>query len=264
MTTDRQIEGAFRTLLDDDVTILPARVLDAVLAELPATRQTRRRWLAPSPGRLGSLRFGLAAVAMAVAIVIGVGLVGRPGGVGGPPATPSVVPSASSTASPSAVATPTPLASPTPSPGYGSAPPGWPSPAPLVPATPLADPSGSSLTADLVGRQYNIDPPATQDAQAQVLTLRAADDPHCTAMFGGRSTCFTILWTPNYPKHATDPAVRGPARIEGGALVLGFALVPNDPQCEGTSATYTISADGWTLQATGVPPCDFPRRFVRH
>jgi hypothetical protein len=74
-------------------------------------------------------------------------------------------------------------------------------------------------------------------------------------MFHGTSTCFTILWTPNYPSHVNDPAVRGPARIVNGKLVLEWALVPSDPSCEGLSATYTISADGWTLDGINVPDC---------
>ena len=82
-------------------------------------------------------------------------------------------------------------------------------------------------------------------------------------MYDGASTCFTILWTPNYPYHASDKAVRGPARMVDGNLVLTFALVPDDPGCEGTSSTYAVSEDGWTLTGTDVPPCSF-RGFVRH
>jgi hypothetical protein len=133
----------------------------------------------------------------------------------------------------------------------------------LTPATPLPSPAGATLPADLIGREYVSDPMHALGIQAEVLTLRAADDPHCAAMYRGRSTCFTILWTPNYPKHVDDPAVRGPARIVDGKLVLGFALVPNDPDCEGTSSSYAISADGSTLDGVDVSTCSY-RRFVRH
>jgi hypothetical protein len=107
---------------------------------------------------------------------------------------------------------------------------------------------------------YNGNPLEVQGGQALLLTLRAADDPHCLAMFGGRSTCFTILWTPNYPKHVQDPAVRGPARIVNGQLALEFALVPNDKACEGTTSTYAIEAGGDVLRGVDVPVCSsFPK-----
>jgi hypothetical protein len=163
----------------------------------------------------------------------------------------------------SASPSPSPTPSDTPSPGYGSAPPGWITNDPLVPATPLPDPAGEPLPDTLVGREYNTNPLDVQGGQAMVLTLRAADDPHCSAMYDGRSTCFTILWVPNYPRHATDKAVRGPARMVDGDLVLGFALVPEDPGCEGTSSTYAVSSDGWTLQGIDVPSCSF-QGFTRH
>jgi len=178
---------------------------------------------------------------------------------------------AASTAEPAS-----PMASPTPSassavaistatlkPGTATPPAGWPTPAVLVPASPLPSPGGSALPAVLIGRQYVTDPIHTQGIQAEIMTLRAAHDPHCMAMFGGTSTCFTILWTPNYPSHINDPAVRGPARIVNGKLVLGWALVPNDPNCEGQSATYAISADGWTLDGVNVPDCP-DRGYVRY
>ena len=178
---------------------------------------------------------------------------------------------AASTAEPAS-----PMASPTPSassavaistatlkPGTATPPAGWPTPAVLVPASPLPSPGGSALPAVLIGRQYVTDPIHTQGIQAEIMTLRAAHDPHCMAMFGGTSTCFTILWTPNYPSHINDPAVRGPARIVNGKLVLGWALVPNDPNCEGQAATYAISADGWTLDGVNVPDCP-DRGYVRY
>lgn len=182
--------------------------------------------------------------------------------------TSSAGPSAatpSATLLPSAAArTPSPSPSPsvTPEPGYGSAPPGWPTDAPLAPASQLPDPSGDPIPSTLIGRQYNTVPAITIRSQALVLTLRASDDPHCAALFDGRSTCFTVLWTPNYPK-ANDPAVRGAARIVDGRLALSFDLVPYDADCQGTTSTYTMSDDGWTLTGQDVPPCSF-QGFTRH
>jgi len=156
----------------------------------------------------------------------------------------------------------TPSPSVTPEPGYGSAPPDWPSPPPFAPASALPDPSGDPIPASMVDREYNVDPPDTMRTQALVLTLRASDDPHCAALYDGRSTCFTILWTPNYPK-ANDPAVRGAARIVHDDLVLSFDYVPYDTDCQGSTSTYAISPDGWTLTGKDVPGCSF-QAFARH
>lgn len=260
MTAEREAVRALRNLLDDDVTVLPDRIFDAVLADLPVTRQERP--IFGRGARLGRFRFAIAGVVVAIAVIafaVGLGLNGGFGGVGGP------LPSAGSPspATPSPSAAPSAHRSPTPKPGTATPPAGWPTPVVLVPASPLPSPSGSPLPADLIGREYVSAPINTQGIQAEVLTLRAADDPHCAAMYGGTSTCFTILWTPNYPLHVSDPAVRGSARIADGDLVLGWALVPNDPQCEGTVSTYSISADGWILDGIEVPACSY-QKFVRH
>jgi hypothetical protein len=134
---------------------------------------------------------------------------------------------------------------------------------PVFPDAPLPDPPGDPIPAGLIGRQYNDEPPTIQDLQAEILTLRPADDPHCAALYEGRSTCFTILWMPNYPLHVQDPAVRGSARIVDGRLVLAFDLVPNDPECQGTSSTYEISPDLTTLTGVDVPGCSY-QRFTAH
>ena len=45
-------------------------------------------------------------------------------------------------------------------------------------------------------------------------------------------------------------------------LVLAFDLVPYEPSCQGTSATYKVSADISTLDAVK-PGCSY-RRFIAH
>jgi hypothetical protein len=189
---------------------------------------------------------------------------------GSPAGSPQTSPAASTAAPASPTASPTPSASsavakpsPTLKPGTATPPAGWPTPAILVPPSPLPSPPGAALPADLIGREYVTAPMHVQGIQAEVMTLRAADDPHCAALYRGTSTCFTILWTPNYPKHVDDPAVRGPARIVNGKLVLGWALVPSDQNCEGTSSSYSISADGWTLDGFNVSECG-DARYVRY
>lgn len=238
---------------------------------LAATRRTnqRPRWTYPGTWfttTRGSAvpRLAIAAIVVLVSVTVALGFVARQGLVGSPFTPRSVAPLLSPSPSPSPPS-PSPSARPsaTPLPGYGSAPEGWRTNPPITPLDPLPDPPGSPLPSDLIGRLYNTHPSEIDGPQALVLTLRPADDPHCVAMFDGRSTCFTVLWTPNYPKHAVDPAVRGSARIVDGNLVLGFDLVPYDPSCEGTSSTYSLSPDGWTLTGIDVPSCSF-RGFVRH
>ena len=85
MSADRDTTRIVRSWLEDGVTRLPDHVLDAVLDELPSTPQRRATWW---PARRLStmnttLKFGLAAVVVAVALVIGLNyLAGR--NVGGP------------------------------------------------------------------------------------------------------------------------------------------------------------------------------------
>jgi hypothetical protein len=193
-----------------------------------------------------------------VSLIVSVGACASSATGAGPTATPA----AASPSIAAAAATPSPSQSVTPEPGYGSAPPDWPTPPPFAPASPLPDPSGDPIPATMVGREYNVDPPETMRTQALVLTLRAIDDPHCVALFDGRSTCFTILWTPNYPKK-NDPAVRGSARIVDGNLSLSFDYVPFDEACQGTTSTYAMSPDGWTLTGKDVPGCSF-QGFTQH
>ncbi len=258
MTGGQNTDRSIRAWLADDVDVLPDRVLNAVVAELPVTRQERRR-LAWLPA-MAPFRFAAMAAVLVAAVAIGFAVLGAPGGIGGPhptdPAPASPVP-----VSPSPSPAPTPT--PTVDPGYATAPPNWPTNGPVPPNSALSSPAGDPLPADLVGRVYNTHPLEVDGDQVQVLTLRGPDDPHCTAMYGGASTCFTILWTPNYPKHVVDPGARGSARMVDGNLVLTFSIVPYDPECEGTTSTYAVSEDGWTLEGVDVPPCSFPGGFVR-
>ncbi len=106
MSTDRDVTRSVRSWLEDGVTALPDRVLDAVLDELPSTPQRRpalsgaRRFLLMN----SPLRWGAAAVVV-VGILVGLVLVYGDGGRGLGSSSPS--PSASEAASPS----PTPVAS---------------------------------------------------------------------------------------------------------------------------------------------------------
>jgi hypothetical protein len=101
MSTDRDTTRIVRSWLDEGITVLPDRVLDAVLGQLPATPQRRTIWLARRFFSMSkTMRVGVAAVAIAAA-VLGVALFVRGNAsVGPPPATPTL------TAIPSAVPAP--------------------------------------------------------------------------------------------------------------------------------------------------------------
>lgn len=102
MSTDRDTTRLVRSWLDEGVTALPDRVLDAVLDQIPTTRQRRRAW--PS-WRIGGLtvfpRLSAAATAVALLAVVAVTLL------------PLLVPGGGPKPSPSASSEPTPVTSPT-------------------------------------------------------------------------------------------------------------------------------------------------------
>ena len=104
MRSEHDTTLAVRSWLEDGVTAMPDRVLDAVLDQLPATRQRRSFW--PRLG-LGDLRLpklaAAAAAAAAVALLVVVTVV--PVLVPGHPASPTPGPTPSPASSPS----PTPV-----------------------------------------------------------------------------------------------------------------------------------------------------------
>jgi hypothetical protein len=98
VSTDRDLERIVRSWLDEGVTVLPDRVLDAVLEQVPATPQHRLLWPVQRILTMNTYaRVGLAAATVVLAAVIGIGLFGR--SVGGPPPgpTPSSTPPAQAT-----------------------------------------------------------------------------------------------------------------------------------------------------------------------
>ncbi len=110
MSSDPDTTRIVRSWLDEGVTQLPDRVLDAVLDQVPATPQRRATWW---PARRHStmnmtLKYGLAAAVVAVAALIGINYLGT-ANVGGPgigDSTPR--PEATVTPEPSFSASPTP------------------------------------------------------------------------------------------------------------------------------------------------------------
>lgn len=84
MSTDRETTRIVRSWLDEGVTQLPDRVLDAVLDQVPATPQRRATWwpVRRYQSMNTMLKFGLAATVVAIAALFGVNYLGA--NVGGP------------------------------------------------------------------------------------------------------------------------------------------------------------------------------------
>lgn len=90
MSTDRETTRLVRSWLDEGVTKLPDRVLDAVLDQVPATPQRRSGWSAWRTYRMNTYaKLAVAAAAIVVVAVAGYQLLPRNGGIGGPGPSPS-------------------------------------------------------------------------------------------------------------------------------------------------------------------------------
>ena len=104
MSTDREVTRIVRSWLEEGVTALPDRVLDAVLDQVPATRQRRARWPAwRSPRMPLILKVAASLAAVILVVVVGLRLLPTPAGVGGPAATPSPTPSPAATPTPTTI-----------------------------------------------------------------------------------------------------------------------------------------------------------------
>jgi hypothetical protein len=148
MTARRDPDHLIRAFLDDGPTELADRSYDSVRAQIDNTRQrvVLGPWREPYMSNL--TRFALAAAAVLVVAIVGVGLLVRPGGIAGPGPT----------------ATPTPTASPSPSP----------SPSPTAPAVLL--PAEGDVAA---GTYYRFEPGAPGEPAIRVtFTMPAGWNTH--------------------------------------------------------------------------------------
>ena len=92
MSVDRETTRVVRSWLDEGVTQLPDRVLDAVLDQVPATPQRRSFWSAWRSYRMNTYaRFAVAAAGLLIVAVVAYQFLPRNGGVGGP--GPTLIPS---------------------------------------------------------------------------------------------------------------------------------------------------------------------------
>lgn len=105
MSADSDVNRIVRTWLEDGVMVLPERVLDQVLDQVPSTRQERRgfaAWRNPSVNNV--IKLAIAAAAVVAVVVAGLNLVpGSNSGIGG---TPSPAPSGATSPTPSEAASP--------------------------------------------------------------------------------------------------------------------------------------------------------------
>ena len=93
MSADRDTTRIVRSWLDEGVTALPDRVLDAVLDQVPATPQRRGGWPARRFPLMNKIvGFGPAAAAVVAVVLIGSQLLGSPGNFGGSGTQPSPTP----------------------------------------------------------------------------------------------------------------------------------------------------------------------------
>src|SRR5262245_3383514 len=96
MKSERELQSIVRSWLEDGVNVLPDRVLDDVLAQVPMTPQRRVTWW-PARRVIDMSNFaGLAKLAAAVMVLVVAGGIGlallRSPGVGGPEPTPTPSP----------------------------------------------------------------------------------------------------------------------------------------------------------------------------
>ena len=101
MSTERDVTRIVRSWLDDGVTALPDRVLDAVLDQVPATPQRRPRWWARRSDALNGTKILIAVAAVVAVAVVGLNVLPQIGGSVGaaPTPTPTVTPVPESTGS---------------------------------------------------------------------------------------------------------------------------------------------------------------------
>lgn len=109
MSTDRDTTRIVRSWLDEGVTALPDRVLDAVLDQVPATPQRRATWwpVRRRPFMNTYLRLGAVAAGLLIAVVVGAQLLGAGPNVSNP--GPTTTPQPTPTLEPTPTPEPTPV-----------------------------------------------------------------------------------------------------------------------------------------------------------
>lgn len=110
MRTEPETTRIVRSWLEEGRTALPDHILDAVLAELPATHQRRPLWPSRRIDDMHAFaRFAMAAAAVVVVAIVGINLLPSNEGVGGgPAASPSPSPAPSASLSPTTAPSPSP------------------------------------------------------------------------------------------------------------------------------------------------------------
>lgn len=90
MQSDHETDRIVQSWLDEGRTKLPGHILDAVLDQVPTTRQRRSWWLARRTADIDTFaKLAIAAAAVVVITVVGMNLLSADGRVGGSAASPS-------------------------------------------------------------------------------------------------------------------------------------------------------------------------------
>ncbi|HET9520404.1 MAG TPA: hypothetical protein VFO73_05090, partial [Candidatus Limnocylindrales bacterium] len=104
MSTDRDATRIVRSWLEEGVTVLPDRVLDTVLDQLPATPQRRAWWPARRLQEMNNpLRLAAVAAAVVVIGVVAINLLPKQDNISGPGASPTANQSSNPSATPMAL-----------------------------------------------------------------------------------------------------------------------------------------------------------------
>jgi hypothetical protein len=111
MTAERDVTRFVREWLEDGANVMPDRVLDSALDQLPATPQRRHWWQAwRNPFVMNNMKLALAAGVVVLATFVGLGLYFNQPGLIGPSPIPTINPT------PTLTEAPTPTSEPTPAP----------------------------------------------------------------------------------------------------------------------------------------------------
>jgi hypothetical protein len=236
MSTDRDMTRIVRSWLRTDEHESADRVLDDVLLLLDATPQRRAWWPARRFREMNNaLKLAVAAGAVVVVAIVGMNLLPRSGGVGGPAQT--VAPTPRPTPSPSASSSRSPAPSPTPSASIQRLGDGPLQAGPVL-ATGLGPSAATSAT-------FTVPEGWRGFAGSCVLPLTGTEAPDGMGIcFGGGSTGLF-----SDPCHGTS----GPSDIQVGPTVNDLAIALGAQKAYTSSKPTDVTLGGYSGKQMNLP-----------